>query len=135
MTIEEVLKAGLLKGKLADDGTAVVTPGAVYGCTMCGKPYLQGFFSGYHDPVCPVCDDTHKDCARIACVKCKVVVCRVDPSLTDSGYYVKPRELLHIDRCNHCYKPKNTEERWTSVVLEIDAWEKQHGRKRIIFHG
>ena len=109
------------------DSSALPTPGTIVPCLMCGKPLLMPYYSGMPDQVCPECFGTYSECARISCSICKVVVARVKPGITDTGFYVRPRMGLHIDNCAVC-KPGIV----SSVIMELDAWYRQLGRQRTI---
>ena len=102
-------------------------PGTIVPCLMCAKPYLMRRYSGIPDQVCPECFETYKDCAKLTCNKCKVVIARVKPGVTDSGYHIRRRAVLHIDACTAC-NPGIRE----SVVIEITEWELRVGRTRKI---
>ena len=108
------------------DTTGYPLPGKIVPCLLCTKPFLMRPYSGEPDQVCGECWKDYKDAARIVCAKCHVTICRAVPKVLDSGYYIKPRSVLHVDACNVC-KPGLTK----STILEIDAWE-QHVRPRKI---
>jgi hypothetical protein len=107
------------------------TPNSLTLCKLCTKPYIVRFYEGDVDLVCPECYETYKDCARIACIKCKEVVGRVAPKLLDCGFTIQPGSLLHTDKCGMCYTPPDSEQEWTSTVIEVDEWMKTHRRPKI----
>ena len=105
------------------DTSRVPLPGEIVPCLMCAKPMLMPRYIGNPDQVCPECWSTYDDCARVVCARCKVVVARVKPGPTDSGYHVRKREVLHIDKCNVC--ANGTEQ---SVILELEQQAKASGK-------
>ena len=107
------------------DSSAPPRPGTIVPCLVCGKPMLMPYYSGTPDQVCPECFDTYRECARLVCSVCNVVVARVKPGITDTGFYVRPRASLHIDNCAVC-RPGIV----TSVIFELDAWYRQIGKNR-----
>ena len=94
---------------------------------MCAKPFLMRPYSGIPDQVCPECYDTYSECASIVCSKCRVVVAKAHPKVLESGFYVRPRAVLHLDECNVC-----NPEIATSVVLEIARYDEICGTKTSI---
>lgn len=102
-------------------------PGTVVPCLLCGKPFLMSHYSGEPDQVCPECWATYKDCATVICNRCKVSVGKVPPRVTEEGYYIRPRSVLHIDACNICQPGIETSE-----VLEILQWALTVGKGRKI---
>lgn len=104
-------------------------PGAIVPCLLCGKPFLMGFFIGEPDQVCPECQKTYGDTARVICVRCRppVTICRLVPKLLDNGFYIRPRAVLHSDACNIC-RPGLTR----SSIIEIEQWERVRRPKTII---
>jgi hypothetical protein len=103
--------------------------GQIVPCLMCAKPILMRPYSGVPDQICPDCMSTYNECAKLVCFKCRVVVARVQPGVTDSGYYVRKRSILHIDQCNVCC----TGDLLFSTVIEIDQWEKATGRQTKLY--
>lgn len=119
-------------GKVSDlqvlcDTSSNPLPGTIVPCLMCAKPFLMRRYSGIPDQICPECYVTYADAAKIVCKKCKTTIARVAPEVMDSGFYVRPRAVLHADACNVC-KPGLL----SSVVLEVDEWERRVGRKTIV---
>jgi hypothetical protein len=102
-------------------------PGKILPCLLCAKPYLQRYYSGRPDQLCPECHNVYDECARIICSQCKVTVARAKPGLTDSGFHIRRRAVLHLDACNVCQTGIKE-----SVVIEVDLWEKQVGRTKTI---
>jgi len=103
-------------------------PGTIVPCLMCCKPFLMRKYSGVPDQVCPECFDTYRDCASVICVKCRVVIGRVEPKMLKNGFYIRPNSVLHIDQCNVCSGCKRGDDT-VSTVLEIDQHEKLIGFK------
>lgn len=102
-------------------------PGNIVPCLMCGKPFIMPPFIGTPDQLCGECLKTYADTAKVICSTCKAVVCRLTPKLLPSGYYIRPHSILHIKGCGVC-NPGTT----SSVITEIDEWERMKGRGRII---
>ena len=122
----------LTKNQLTDleklrlmDTSGIPKPGTIVPCLMCGKPMLMPLYTGVPDQICPECYDTYRDCASIICSKCKVCVSKVKPGITDTGFYVKPRSVLHLDCCNIC-NPDVVE----SKIIEMELWYQQIGKTR-----
>lgn len=110
-------------------------PGEIVPCCLCRKPYLMRPYSGPPDPICPECFTTYADCAKIICKNCKVIVARVSPEVLESGYYVRPRSVLHTLGCPKCSKRlRNMKEEQVEAtpIQEIDEWERRMGRKTIV---
>lgn len=105
-------------------------PGEIVPCLMCAKPLIMRPYVGVPDQICPECLETYNECAKLVCQRCGVVVARVKPSVTDSGYRVRKRAILHIDFCNVCFQG---EELLYSTVIEIDQWEKATGRQNKLY--
>ena len=107
------------------DNSALPKAGTLLSCLMCGKPFLMQIYAGVPDQICPECYVTYRDCASLCCVKCRVVVAKVKPGVGETGFYTRPRTVLHIDRCNIC-DPDVTE----SVIIEVDEWYRRVGKDR-----
>ena len=86
-------------------------------CLMCAKPFVMPNYIGHADQICPECQKTYDEAAILICRKCKVVICRLLPKVLDNGFYVRPRAVLHTDRCNVC-APGLAQ----STILEISDW-------------
>jgi hypothetical protein len=99
-------------------------PGEVVPCLLCSKPLMVPRYEGAFDQVCPECWETYDECARVICTKCQVVVARVKPGVTDTGYHIRRRSVLHLDKCNVC--ATGTEQ---SIIIELDQWARAVGRK------
>jgi hypothetical protein len=110
---------------LVYDSSLPPLPGKIVPCLMCIKPFLMRRYSGMPDQICPECFTTYMDCARIVCVRCKVVIARVKPEVLESGFYIKPRAILHADACNVCSPGIQA-----STVIEIGQYERSVGRTR-----
>lgn len=108
------------------DTSQLPAPGRIIPCLMCAKPLLMRPYTGVPDQICPECMKTYNECAKLVCWHCRVVVARVQPGVTDSGYRIRKSAILHIDQCNVCCKG----ELLFSTVLEIDQWETATGRKK-----
>lgn len=102
-------------------------PGTIVPCLLCGKPFLMRPYSGYPDQSCSDCYKTYSECARIVCNVCGVTIAKVKPQITDSGYYIKPRSVLHSDCCNICNPGLHK-----STIIEIQRWERSVRPKKII---
>lgn len=100
-------------------------PGTLLPCLMCGKPFIMRLYTGVPDQVCPECWKTYRDCASLVCVNCKVTVAKVKPGISETGFYVRPQSVLHIDRCNIC--DPNVKE---SIIIEVDEWYRRVGKNR-----
>lgn len=102
-------------------------PGNIVPCLMCGKPYLMPYFVGTPDQLCGECIKTYADTAKVICRKCKMVICRLKPKMLASGFYIRPHSILHVEACGVC-RPGLQE----SAIQEIEEWERERGRGRII---
>lgn len=107
------------------DNSGLPKAGALLSCLMCGKPFIMRLYAGVPDQVCPECWDTYRDCAKLVCINCRVVVARAKPGISDTGFYVRPRSILHIDKCNIC-DPDVKE----SIIIEVDEWYRKIGKDR-----
>jgi len=116
------------------DTTSYPFPGKIVPCLLCAKPFIMRPFIGEPDQVCEECADVYKDCAIVRCAGCKhhPVICRLAPKVLDSGYVIRPNDVLHTDACNVC-KPGLKE----SAIVEIRAWERhvRQGKPTIIVPG
>ena len=104
-------------------------PGTIVKCLMpgCGKPFLMRKYVGSPDQICPECSVTYADCARIICSKCSKTIARVVPKIMDNGFYIRPRMVLHTDKCGKC-----TDNLRVSNILEIVQYEKTISPRKII---
>lgn len=102
-------------------------PGNIVPCLMCGKPFIMPPFIGQPDQMCGECLRTYADTAKVICRGCRAVVCRLQPKLLDSGFYIRPHALLHVKACGVC-RPGLSESR----IEEIEQWERLKGRGKII---
>lgn len=109
------------------DGSAKPGPGNMAACLMCGKPFIMQPFIGAPDQICSECGKTYEEAAVLVCKNCNVTIARVEPGVIECGYEVKPRTVLHTDKCSVC-SPGLTQ----STVLEIDEWMRNHRENRII---
>ena len=118
------------------DTSGYPTAGKITVCLLCAKPFLMRIYSGYPDQVCPDCYETYKDCASVLCNQCKVTVAKVRPSILPSGFYVRPRSVMHIPFCAICRPPpgdtKVGELACVSYVIEVQQYENRFGRSRKI---
>jgi hypothetical protein len=94
-------------------------PGSIVPCLLCATPFIMPHYTGEPDQICAGCWSTYNETARVVCAKCRVTVCRARPGVTESGYVIRPRSVLHIDACNVC-KPGLL----VSTVIEIAEWER-----------
>ena len=111
-----------LKGRIAP-----AVPGHIAQCLLCEKPYYVLPFFGAVDQICGECNERYKDCAKVICRNCVVTICRVNPRILDNGFYIRPKSVLHIDKCNIC-KPGLK----ISTIIEIAAFEKLTRPHKII---
>lgn len=88
-------------------------------CLLCTKPFLMLPFIGTPDQVCPECEVTYKDAARVVCRVCNITICRLVPKVLENGFYIRPKSVLHSNCCNVC-KPGLSE----SSVIEIEEWQR-----------
>lgn len=115
---------------LFQDTTGYPLPGKIVPCLLCTKPFLMRAYTGFPDQICGECWETYKDTARVVCFTCKVTICRLVPKVLESGYYIKPRSVLHAEACNIC-QPGIKE----STIVEIAQWESCVREKKIIITG
>jgi hypothetical protein len=92
-------------------------PGDIVACLMCAKPFLMPRYIGAADQICPECRKTYDEAAILVCRNCKVVICRLHPKVLDCGFYIRPRAILHSNKCNVC-DPGLIQ----STVMEIAEW-------------
>lgn len=72
-------------------------------CEACGKLFVpQLWLPEGSDKLCDECRKTYMDCAKIYCLVCNKIVGRVEPKVTENGFYVKPRAILHVRHCPDC---------------------------------
>ena len=120
----------------AMDTSGYPRAGTIQLCLLCAKPFLMLRYSGYPDQVCPECFETYRDCASVLCRICQVVVGKVRPEVLASGFYVRPRSVLHIDFCPVCRPPPEDIEvgdvACISHVIEIREYENRMGGPRKI---
>ena len=102
-------------------------PGTIINCMMCGNPFLMRMYTGMPDLICGACFKTYAECATVICIRCKIPVAKIEPSMLDNGFYIRPRQLLHTDKCGCCDPQLEV-----STVLEIDQWVKAHGGRKVI---
>jgi len=112
-------------------------PNGVYPCLLCTKPFLMGVFIGTPDQICPECQKTYADAAKVICngkggltgkpTHSPITICRLVPKTLDNGFHIRPRAVLHVNACNTC-RPGIKE----SEILEISEWEKHQRRGKII---
>jgi len=103
------------------DLSAPPVPGKLAICLLCAKPFVMPQFIGEPDQACPDCIRTLRDTARIVCSRCKRVVARQTPKVLDCGFYIRPRSVLHIDRCNRCSPGV-----LVSKIVEVDEYMRRH---------
>ena len=109
------------------DTSGVPKSGDIVPCLLCTKPFQIRLSLGRVDQVCPDCWQTYLDCAVVVCRTCRVTIGRTVPKMLDSGFYVRPRMVLHINKCNICDPGLDT-----SVIIEIDEWMKSMRPKKLI---
>jgi len=103
------------------DLSAPPVPGKMAVCLLCAKPFIMPQYVGEPDQACPECIRTLRDTARIVCARCKRVVASQVPKVLDCGFCIRPRTVLHIDKCNRCSPGLIV-----SRVLEIDEWMRRN---------
>jgi len=103
------------------DTSGPLIPGKMAICLLCAKPFIVPQYIGEIDQVCPECIHTYRDTAKIVCKKCKRVIARQKPKVLDCGFYVRPRSVLHVDKCNNCSPGL-----LVCTVLEVDEYMKRH---------
>jgi hypothetical protein len=96
-------------------------PGKMTICLLCAKPFIMPQFIGEPDQVCPECIKTYRDTAKIVCRKCRKVIARQKPKVLDCGFYIQPRSILHVDKCNNCSPGL-----LVCKVVEIDEYMKRN---------
>ena len=101
--------------------------GNVVPCLLCGKPFIMPLFVGEPDQLCPACLRDYDELARVICSKCKLTIGRAIPGIIESGYYIRPGSILHVDACNIC-RPGLP----MSTVVEIAQWEHLYRPRKII---
>ena len=103
------------------DTSAPCVPGKMSICLLCAKPFIMPQFVGEPDQVCPECARTYRDTAKIVCKRCGHVIARQRPKVLDCGFYVQPRSVLHVDKCNNCSPGL-----LVCKVIEVDEYMKRH---------
>lgn len=104
-------------------------------CLLCTKPFLMLPFMGIPDQVCPECEKTYLDTARVICrggvdgrrIHDPVTICRLVPKVLDNGFYIRPRSVLTSSACNICSPGLKS-----STLLEITEWERVVRPKKIV---
>jgi hypothetical protein len=109
------------------DTVSPVKPGDPALCLLCAKPFEAGPSLGCPDMLCGECLQTYKDCAALVCVRCKVVIGKLKPTTLDSGFVIRPRQVLHSDSCNVC-QPGVVR----SKIIEAVEWERTNRKARTI---
>lgn len=99
------------------DTSVAPGPGQLAACLMCAKPFIMPNYIGAADQICGECRKTYADAAILVCRQCKVTICRIYPKVLDCGFYIRPRSVLHADKCNVC-SPGLLQ----STILEIAEW-------------
>ena len=109
------------------DTSGYPLPGKIVPCLMCMEPFIMRKFIGEPDQICPECHKTYDECAVVVCVKCRITICRLKPSVLDNGYTIQPRQVLHSNSCNICF-PGVKE----SHLVEVEQWERVVRPKKVI---
>lgn len=102
-------------------------PGKLAICLLCAKPFIMPQFLGEPDQACPDCINRLRDTAVLVCNRCKRVIARHEPKVLDCGFYIRPRMVLHTDKCNNC-DPGVV----VSKVIEIENWMRTHWTPKTI---
>lgn len=109
------------------DTSARPAPHAIVRCLLCGDPFMMLPYIGEPDQICPRCAKDYEEMARVICSKCRVTIARLHPGITESGYVVRPKTVLHVDACNICRPGLQV-----STILEVAEWERLYRPKKII---
>lgn len=106
-------------------------------CLLCTKPFLMLPFIGVPDQVCPECEKTYKNAAKVVCTGKNaksqehshppVTICRLVPKVLENGFYIRPNAVLHTDKCNTCWPGLDE-----SSVIEIEQWQRVVRPRKII---
>lgn len=81
---------------------------------------------------CHDCSTTYGDVAIIVCRRCGKVLGGILPGPHDSGYVIKPNEVLHTKSCPHCTEDDGTQQVLKFPVEEFEkAMEIENGRKTV----
>ena len=110
-----------------EDTSGPPKPHTIVSCLLCTKPFLMLPFIGTPDQICPECEKTYREAARVICWRCKITICRLVPKVLENGFYIRPRSVLHSDCCNVC-KPGLKE----SSIVEIEEWQRTLRPNKII---
>lgn len=124
------LLTGLPPPPLTEPPSAAETPRKIWvglqtSCQMCKRPMEvtaemwknQEFF----DVLCPACERELAGTARLVCLNCRQVVCRLKPKRCDNGFVIEAGKAYHTDKCSVC-SPGLIE----SKFLEIEAYSTTH---------
>jgi len=135
-TQSEYMKLPVLRNDklIFEDTSMAPTTGGICPCLMCGKPFIMRVFIGIPDQLCGECSKTYEDTAKVVCARCKppVTICRLKPGIIECGYYIRPKAILHVDRCNICDHLIREGVMTTSTIIEIEAWMKNHRPRKLI---
>jgi len=114
---------------LFQDTGAIPIPNSILPCLLCEKPFWMLPFIGVPDQLCPECQVTYNDTARVVCSRCSppVTICRLVPKVLESGFYIRPRSVLHSNACNVCRRGLRE-----SSIVEIEEWERTRRPGKLI---
>jgi hypothetical protein len=98
-------------------------PGEEVVCLLCGRKFEMRMYIGIPDQSCPECFKSLRECAKLHCAKCGLLVAKLAPKKLDCGFEIKPGMSLRVDACSSCV-PDIKE----SKVLEITKWKAQRGK-------
>lgn len=102
--------------------TEVITSITHSPCVACGrqkhltdfKIYDSGVVTNVMEPLCKLCIGTYKECAKIVCCKCRMVMGWLDPHHDNDGFTFEKNHSYHIQACPNC----------TPGLLKADLIEK-----------
>lgn len=87
-----------------------ITDSSVALCASCGKLkhmtdfifYDSGVIKNVVEQLCSNCVSSFKDCAKIVCCTCRVVIGWVDPHKDSDGFLFEKKGSYHIKTCPNC---------------------------------
>jgi hypothetical protein len=102
--------------------TEVITSATHSPCVACGrskyitdfKIYNSGVVNNLMEPLCKLCIGTYKECSKVVCCKCKMVMGWLDPHKDKDGFVFEKNHSYHIQACPNC----------TPGLLKADLIEK-----------
>jgi hypothetical protein len=90
--------------------TEVITSSTHSPCVACGRPkhitdfkiYNSGVVNNVMEPLCKLCIGTYKECSKVVCCKCKLVMGWLDPHKDKDGFVFEKNHSYHIQACPNC---------------------------------